>query len=84
MQASRHVPPLTKNVRASWNNKTPQDKLGVCSFRSTSLFWCFQWNERLNNPEKNSNTRYRSDPQCVVWVVVGTSAREKPAHVEII
>ena len=35
-------------------NKTPQGRIEVCSFRSRSLFKGFEWDERSNNPKKNS------------------------------
>ena len=50
----------------SLDNQTPQDRIGACSFRSRSLFWGFKWNERSNNPEKNSNKGYRSEPQYIL------------------
>ena len=46
--------------------KPTQDRIGVCIFKSRSLFWGFEWNERSNNSEKNSNTRYRSEPQYIL------------------
>ena len=46
--------------------KTPQGRIEVCSLRSRSLLWGFKWNEKSNNPEKNSNTRYRSEPQYIL------------------
>ena len=46
--------------------KTPQDRIGVYSFRNRSLLWSFEWNERSNNPEENSYTRYRSEPQYIL------------------
>ena len=54
------------------DNKTLKDRIGVCSFKSRSLFWGFEWNERSNNQEKNSNTSYRSETQYILCVVVGT------------
>ena len=41
-------------------------ELGLYSFRSRSLFWGFEWNERSNNPEKNSNASYISEPQYIL------------------
>ena len=33
----------------------------------------FKWNERSNNPEKNSAIgRYRSEPQYILWMVLST------------
>ena len=29
------------------------DRIEACSFKGRSLFWGFEWNERLNYPEKN-------------------------------
>ena len=52
--------------------KTPQDRIRVYSFRSRSLFWGFEWNERSNDPEKKSNTRYSGEPQYIFCAVAGT------------
>ena len=46
--------------------KAPQGSLGLCSFRNRSLFWGSEWNERSNNPERNSNVKYRSEPQYIL------------------
>ena len=42
----------------------------VCSFRSRSFFGGFELNERSNNPDKNSSTRYRSEPQLFIIVII--------------
>ena len=57
--------------------KPPQGRIEVCSFRSRSLFWGFEWNERSNNSEENSNTRYKSEPQYILLVVLGALVSEK-------
>ena len=34
------------------------------------FFGDFEWNKRSNNPEKNSNTRYRSGPQLLLLLLL--------------
>ena len=53
---------------------TKPHKVGLryAVFRGRTLFWIFEWNERSNNPEKNSKTIYRSEPQYILWVVLDT------------
>ena len=46
--------------------KSPQDRIWVCSFRSRSLFWGFEWNKKSNNSEKDSNTKYKNEPQYIL------------------
>ena len=40
--------------------------LGYTVLEVAVCFGGFEWNETSNNPEKNSNTRYRSEPQYIL------------------
>ena len=39
--------------------------LGYAVLEEGVLFWYFKWDEKSNNPEKNSNVTYRSEPQYI-------------------
>ena len=68
-----HCPQIIVSVHAPVEITKP-NKTGLryAVLEAGVLFLDFERNESSNNPEKNSNTRYSSQPQHILWGVVGT------------
>ena len=50
----------------SWNNKNPTG-LRYAVLETGVRFEVFDGMKGQNNPEENSNTKYRSEPQYILW-----------------